>query len=368
MLVMDNKELHNKDKKQESPESDWMFCPICGHNLPKVQNLKFCTKCGTNLKYIKENKRLPTSQNINPYKSQISPRQYQPPLISYGPPKISDKELVDNKEHKLWGTFHSIGISLLAFLFMNIILGGFLAFVSFITLDIEIIYDLISNPYFISLISLFELIFIIVPVIYVKRYLENPSFKNNLILLGFTTRGYDQRKIIKEVLLGLSFAVIGVLLVSSVSILLELIIENIFNVDIIQDSSELTDVGIPMDIPSLIVFAIIMILVIGTSEEILFRGFMQKGLVRSLGNKWGIIVTAFIFSMIHLIGILFLALESPIVFIVSFILTFFPYFAISLMLGFLFYWRNENLIAVVIMHGVYDALVIILAYLIYVAF
>ena len=36
MLVMDNKELHNKDKKQESPESDWMFCPICGHNLPKV--------------------------------------------------------------------------------------------------------------------------------------------------------------------------------------------------------------------------------------------------------------------------------------------------------------------------------------------
>ena len=364
---MDNKELHNIDENQESPESDWMFCPICGHNLPKVQNLKFCTKCGTNLKYIKENKRLPTSQNVNPYKSQITYRQYQPPPISYGPPKISDKELVDNREHKLWGTFHSIGLSLGAFMLMNIILGGFLTLITFFTLDIDKIYDLISNSYFLSFISLFELIFIVVPVIYVKKYLENPSLKNNLILLGFTSRGYDRKKIIKEVLIGLSFAVIGVLLVTSVSISLELIIENIFNVEIIQDSSELTDVGIPMDIPSLIVFAIVMILVIGTSEEILFRGFMQKGLVRNLGTKWGIIITAFIFSMIHLIGILLLALESPFVFLISFLLSFLPYFAISLMLGLLYHWRNENLITVVICHGVYDALTITLAYIFYVA-
>ena len=364
---MDNKELHNIDEKQESLESDWVFCPICGKDLPKIQNLKFCTKCGTNLKYVKENKRLPPSQDTNPFKSQISYHQSQSPLISYKPPKISDEDLIDTKEHKLWGTFHSIGLSLGAFALMNGILTGFLIFITFISRDLEIINNLILNTYFLSFVSIFELIFIVVPVLYVRTYLENPSIKNSLILLGFTSRGYDRKKIIKEVLIGLSFAVIGVLLVTSVSISLELIIENIFNVEIIQDSSELTDVGLPMDIPSLIVFAIVMILVIGTSEEILFRGFMQKGLVRNLGTKWGIIVTAFIFSMIHLIGILLLALESPFVFLISFLLSFVPYFAISLMLGLLYHWRNENLITVVICHGVYDALTIILAYIIYVA-
>jgi membrane protease YdiL (CAAX protease family) len=365
---MDDKEHQIKDKKQESPDSDWTFCPICGHRLPKIQNLKFCMKCGTNVKYIKENQRLPTTQNSNPYKSQVSPRKYQPPPISFGPPKMSDKELTNNKEYKLWGTLHSIGIPLGAFLLMNFILGGLLAFFTFITLDSEVVYDLISNSYFLSLISLFELLFILVPVIYVKKYLENPSFKNSLILLGFTSRGYDRRRISKEILIGLSFAVVGVFLVASVSILLEFILEFAFNIEIVQDSSEVSGLVLPMDIPSLILFAIVMILVIGTSEEVLFRGFMQRGLVRSLGKKWGIILTAFIFSMIHLIGIFFFALDSPVVFLISFIISFIPYFAISLTLGYLFYWREENLIAVVIMHGVYDALTIVLAYLIYVVF
>jgi membrane protease YdiL (CAAX protease family) len=365
---MDDKELHKKNEKPESSESDWMFCPICGHDLPKIQNLKFCTKCGTNIKYVKENKRLPASSSLNPYKSRAPYPQYQPPPIYYGPPKISDEELIDNKEHKLWGTKHSIGLALGAFLLMDLIVTGFLMFITFITLDVDIIYDIVSNTYFLSLISLFELIFILVPVIYVKKYLKNPSFKNGLILLGFTSRGYDRKNVFKEVLIGLGFAVIGLLLVSFVSILIEVLLEITFRIEIVQDSSELTNIGIPMDIPSLIVFAIVMILVIGTSEEILFRGFMQKGLVRSLGSKWGIIVTAIIFSLIHLIGIFVFVLDSLVVFLVTFLMSFLPYFAISLMLGYLYHLRNENLIAVVIMHGVYDALTIILAYLIFVVF
>ena len=168
-------------------------------------------------------------------------------------------------------------------------------------------------------------------------------------------------------LIGLSFAVIGILLVLSVSFFIELILEIIFRVEIIQDTTEVTGDIFPMDIPSLIVFCILMILVIGTSEEILFRGFMQKGLVRSLGSKWGIIITAFVFAMIHLIGILFFALESPILLLISFLLAFLPYFAISLMLGLLYHSR-ENLIANVICHGVYNTLTIILAYIFYIGF
>jgi membrane protease YdiL (CAAX protease family) len=107
-----------------------------------------------------------------------------------------------------------------------------------------------------------------------------------------------------------------------------------------------------------------MILIIGTSEEVLFRGFLQKGLVRSLGKTWGLLVTALIFSSIHLIGI-FLYPGSITSFIVSFLLNFFPFFAISLLLGLLYSWRKENLIAVMITHGVYNALTVILAFLVF---
>jgi membrane protease YdiL (CAAX protease family) len=69
--------------------------------------------------------------------------------------------------------------------------------------------------------------------------------------------------------------------------------------------------------------------------------------------------------MIHLITVFLIALESPYLFLITFLLSFTPYFAISLMMGWLYRWRNENLIAVIITHGVYDVLAIVMTYLIY---
>ena len=89
---------------------------------------------------------------------------------------------------------------------------------------------------------------------------------------------------------------------------------------------------------------------------------MQKGLTRKLGNWGGLLITALIFAIIHVIGVILLFLDSPMVLLVSFLLSFIPYFAISLLLGLIYYWRNENLIAVIITHGVYNTLTIILAF------
>jgi len=108
-------------------------------------------------------------------------------------------------------------------------------------------------------------------------------------------------------------------------------------------------------------------LIIGTSEEVLFRGFLQKGLVRTLGKNWGIVVTALIFSSIHIIGI-FLFPESLTSFLISFLLSFLPFFAISILLGLLYNWRKENLIAVMITHGIYNAITIIIAFLVFNSF
>ncbi|MHA2184653.1 MAG: CPBP family intramembrane glutamic endopeptidase, partial [Promethearchaeota archaeon] len=200
---------------------------------------------------------------------------------------------------------------------------------------------------------------------YVKKYRHNPTFKNRLALLGFTTKGVTKKGLIKEALIGIALAFLGVFVVYGLAFLIELILEFLFGIEIIQDASGLSGDPIPVDIGSLILFSVVLLLVIGTSEEILFRGFMQRGLVRKLGDTWGILITALFFASIHLIGIFAVALTSPLTLFITFILSFVPYFAISLMLGLLFYWRKENLIAVVIMHGVYDVLVVLIAYLIY---
>ncbi|MHA2390536.1 MAG: CPBP family intramembrane glutamic endopeptidase, partial [Promethearchaeota archaeon] len=324
------------------------------------------TKCGTDLKYIKEHKEL---KPIPVSRAQVSNIQYQTDYVPHKREKISDENLVNNKEHELWSPGASIGLTMAAFMMMNAIVAGIMIVVAFLLLpfDMDALVDLAYNSYFISISLIFELVLIIIPLLYVGKYIQNPTLKNRLILLGFTTRGYNRKKILKEILIGLSFGIIGLATVFLLSIAIEVMLELIFRINIIDTGSS-TSLVIPSDIPSLIFFSIVMMLVIGTSEELLFRGFMQKGLVRRLGSKWGILITALIFSMIHVITVFLVPFESLLFILISFILLFIPYFAISLLLGLIYHWRRENLIAVIITHGFYDVLTIIMAYLLYIAF
>lgn len=355
--------------KDELNKKDWSFCPVCGTNIPQVQNLKFCIKCGLNLQYLKEHKQVEPRRALNPYiKPTVYPQSYIP-IIKLGPKKISDEEILDTKDHELWGPWPSIGIPLGAFLLMDLITTGIFFLIMLFAFDTEILYELIENPYFLIFSTFFELIFILIPVLYVAKYLQNPTLQNRLGLLGFTRKGFDRVGLIKEILIGIGFALIGVLLVVGVSFLTEILLEVFFGIDIIRDISGATsDVEIIIsnsDILSIILLSVVMILIIGTSEEILFRGFMQKGLTRRLGNVGGIIITALIFAIIHVIGIILLVLGNPMVLLISFLLSFIPYFAISLLLGLIYYWRKENLLAVIITHGVYDALTIIFVFVFY---
>jgi len=363
------KTLSNLQDKETLHKTDWSFCPVCGNQIPKIQNLKFCIKCGLNLQYLKEHKQIQPQKEVNPYIRQtIYPQSYLSP-IKFGLKKISDEEILNTKDHELWGAWPSIGIPLGAFLLMDLVTTGIFFIIMFFAFDPNILYDLAANPYFLIFSSFFELIFILVPVLYVAKYLEKPTLKNRLGLLGFTRKGFDRTGLIKEILIGTGFAIIGVLLVVGVTFITEILLEVLFGIEIIRDVSGATsDVEMIIsnsDIFGLILLSVVMILIIGTSEEILFRGFMQKGLTRRLGTWGGLLITALIFAIIHVIAVILLFLGSPMVLLVSFLLSFIPYFAISLLLGLIYYWRNENLIAVIITHGVYDALTIILVFLFY---
>ncbi|MHA1688909.1 MAG: CPBP family glutamic-type intramembrane protease [Promethearchaeota archaeon] len=352
----------------------WKYCPVCGIKLPEIDNLRFCVNCGLDLIYLKENKQLPLGftfpSSAQPYYPPPSSTSYYPPYAAPRTfkPKLTVEEILENKELKLWGPLASIGFPILAFILMNIILFGFIILLVLFTLDLNALLNMLNSPYFIILSTLFELLLIIFPIVHSRTYLQTPSFKNSLIILGFTTRGYDRVGIIKEILIGVGFAVIGIFLVAIVSVSTEFLLEFIFKVDIVEESASVpsNDAEILVsgaDILSLILMALMMIVIVGPTEEILFRGYMQKGLMRSIGKKAGIIITAFIFASIHLVTLFLYLLESVFVFVILFILLFMPYLAISLLLGLLYIWRKENLIAVVITHGVYDSITLITSFI-----
>ena len=56
----------------------------------------------------------------------------------------------------------------------------------------EVLSDSMGNEYAIVISSLLELLFILIPVVYVGKYLKKPKLNDRLRLLGFTTKGYEK--------------------------------------------------------------------------------------------------------------------------------------------------------------------------------
>jgi membrane protease YdiL (CAAX protease family) len=355
--------MNEKPDQATEKKFEWSFCPVCGKKIPDIKKLKFCMGCGLNLEYANEKKEFPPDfMHKHIKKPELRPVYQFKPFIE----KIDEIGLFSNRDQKLWGLFTTLGVTTLAYLAM--LLAGILIMIPFIFLNYNNLNSLLSSPYFLILSSFAELVLIVVPVYYVGRYLKEPTFKKRLTLLGFSTEEYNRTGVLNEVLIGIGFALAGIFLVGISSLGMEYFVKFAFGVEFISETDTPSAGSIDAfisaaDIFMLVLLVFTMIFIIGFSEEILFRGFLQKGLVRNLGEKGGILITALIFSFIHIFMVFAYIDEEPRIFISMFLIYFIPYFSISLLLGLLFYWRKENLIAVIVAHGVYDALTIILAFI-----
>ncbi|TXT58751.1 MAG: CAAX amino terminal protease self-immunity [Promethearchaeota archaeon] len=365
-----NENDKSEDLSQESPEGEisWSFCPRCGEKLPKVKKIKYCTNCGLDFEYLREHKEIPPSEYE--FEPGYYPEESYETYYSQEQVKIEEDQIEEARNTKLWSTFTSILLPLGAFIAMNAFLIVAVLGVIFLigSLNLDFLMDLMSSPWFLIISSLAEYLFIIIPIVFVGRYLKKPTWNNRFKLLGFSIDKFDQKGLMKEISLGLAFGIGGIFIVAITSTITELILEIAFGINIVQESTSTGEVDIYITgatFLELIFLSLIMILVVGPSEEIIFRGFMQRGLINNLGKTTGIIITALIFGSIHLLGIFMVLLISPIEFLINFIYLFFPYLSISLLLGYLCYWREGNLIAVTILHGVYNAFTVVLAFLAY---
>ncbi|MBC8033396.1 MAG: CPBP family intramembrane metalloprotease [Chitinophagaceae bacterium] len=100
------------------------------------------------------------------------------------------------------------------------------------------------------------------------------------------------------------------------------------------------------DLKNLLINMVLMALLPAIGEEILFRGLIQKGLIRVFRKVWpGILVSAFIFSFIHFQ-----------------FLTFLTRFELGIILGALF-WYSGSLWVPVLAHFVFNGIQVYAAYL-----
>jgi len=117
------------------------------------------------------------------------------------------------------------------------------------------------------------------------------------------------------------------------------------------DAELLVDAILPRDSFQLIAMIGISLALVGPAEELAFRGFVQRGFENSFGKTTGLLIASILFGLLHGLN----SLRSII-----------PVTAVSLFLGYVWQKTDGNTAASAWMHGIYDAIAIIIAYFAYV--
>lgn len=113
------------------------------------------------------------------------------------------------------------------------------------------------------------------------------------------------------------------------------------------DAELLMDAILPRDSLQLIALVSISLLLVGPAEELAFRGFVQKGFENSYGKIPSLFIVSILFGLLHGLN----SLRSII-----------PVTVVSLFLGYVWQKTDGNTTASAWMHGLYDAVIIALAY------
>jgi membrane protease YdiL (CAAX protease family) len=113
----------------------------------------------------------------------------------------------------------------------------------------------------------------------------------------------------------------------------------------------LVDAMLPRDSLQLIAMLGISLALVGPAEELAFRGFIQRGFETSFGKTTGLLVASVLFGLLHGLN----SLRSIV-----------PVTVVSLFLGYFWQKTDGNTVASAWVHGLYDAVSIVLVYFAYV--
>lgn len=175
---------------------------------------------------------------------------------------------------------------------------------------------------------------------------------NEIIILGITLLFARYRGAsLKELgLRKVTFKVLAV--VSVVALLLFLLAVGIsVGEEIVFGSDPMTEFAaellMPRDSFQLVVVVVLSLVLVGPCEELAFRGFVQKGFENSFGKVRGLLVASVLFGFLHGLNTLYAIV---------------PVFVVGLVFGYVWQRTGGNTTVSALMHGVYDAIAIAMAY------
>ncbi|MCP4761725.1 MAG: CPBP family intramembrane metalloprotease [archaeon] len=349
-----------------SKEDILKFCPNCGIKIKWAKNLKFCNNCGISYIQFIPRKKISEWLSIPVSDSEIS--QLYSSIKNNSQFTLNQPYYRrDIRPRKQWNWKAALGVPLLAyiakFIFIIILLIALLTLLVTVSGDLqmdELLNLMLTDENMLSILTIIDLftqlIFLIIPYVLVKRYLPIEATKQDKWnALGIPIGKITPKEFLKEFIIGTLFAVlmtIIVLIVQEISAFVTYLLWGITRESLIEQ--DISGMGMPTTIGMLIIYIILMFISIGPSEEVIFRGFCQKGLEQSFGKKSGWLLTAIYFSIFHIYVLIF---QPPIFFFM-----FFPYLVISLLLGFLYLWR-KNLVAAIIAHALYNSIQFIMIFI-----
>lgn len=105
---------------------------------------------------------------------------------------------------------------------------------------------------------------------------------------------------------------------------------------------------------SILLFGLVFFIMVGFSEETVFRGFIQTRLVARFGKLPGLVIASFLFALYHYPLLYFLSSGDILGSLSGALLRIFP----GLIVGYLMI-RSQNLVAPIIFHTIYDYLIFV---------
>ena len=216
-----------------------------------------------------------------------------------------------------------------------------------------------DSPITLGFLSFLEIVLVITPLVVLRK--ARPTVGGRLQILGWhpyfpagIPRATGVKRLCTDVVAGFVFGLGFVGMQFLVSILNVMIWGPSKANELSRNSGSTT----PTDVGQLVFLVATFIFVIGPVEEILFRGFAQEGLAARHSPWTAMIITALLFTAAHIAVIynLFLLLQAAYLFL--------PYFVLSVVLCTLS-MKTKNLNLLIFVHGIYDSLLVIYAYVLY---
>ena len=203
--------------------------------------------------------------------------------------------------------------------------------------------ELGQNPWILIGLALFEVLFILIPGL-ISSKLENKSFKDAVIEMGFQKNDDILIKVISGISFGIIFFFFGGYIIFFFR---DIVISNIFGHEIVEagEAGVISTSPIQPSNIQLIILIILQSTIIGPCEESFFRGFLIQKLKTKLNLVYSVIISSIIFTIYHV---------PPFLVPLATILTFFGYyFTFGLMLSLIYIYFDFSLIPCSIAHSVF---------------